>query len=124
MTRFAVLLLAAVQLVFGASPTPLQPKIVETYSTERELGLPSLPVGFVRTLSFSFSPDEHWIAVLAAGARAANPRKCRSSDSEHPAAHPLPRAREPDGAHRSGHAGSQRTILVHRFAGRGRSGNT
>ncbi len=74
MTPFAVLLLAAVQFVSGAPPTVPQSNLIYTYSTSNDQALPPLPPGFVRTLSFTFSPDEQWVAILV-GARATSPHK-------------------------------------------------
>jgi hypothetical protein len=58
MIRLAIFILAAVQLAAGDSRPPGPP--IYKYSSELDRALPQLPSGFVRTLSFSFSPDEQW----------------------------------------------------------------
>lgn len=62
MIRSAIFILAAVQLAAGDPRLP--GPTIYTYSIELDRALPKLPPGFVPTLSFSFSPNEQWFAVL------------------------------------------------------------
>src|SRR5580692_8029940 len=65
MHRIALMILTGSGLALAAPP-PLN--IIDIYRATSDPALPPPPIGFFRTIvSFTFSPDEKWIAVTLQG---------------------------------------------------------
>ena len=60
MIAFAVAILALAAPPAEAPP----PKLIGIYQSPSDAELPPVPSGFLRTISFAFSPDEKWIALV------------------------------------------------------------
>lgn len=73
-TGITILALATAGLAaaVAANMPASAPRLINRYESQRDADLPLLPSGFVRNMSFAFSPDDQWIAVVV-GTRATDP---------------------------------------------------